>query len=194
MALTVVTDLAAADWLVRSPLAGRDWWRLVTVGPDGFEGQARLRFIPDPVRAGQSENDVELGPDHPSELDQLAVAAKVLARHTGTPDDCFFGWWDGWPADLDGPRFALPHRAYHLLHGDVTDLGRWADAELWPAPEHAYPPAFAWPADRAWCLAADVDPHFAGIGASRAAVDDLLAAPGIDVVRLPPGVEPPYYR
>jgi hypothetical protein len=39
-------------------------------GPLGFEAYARLRFIPDPTRPGQSENDVELPKEHVSDLDQ----------------------------------------------------------------------------------------------------------------------------
>jgi hypothetical protein len=190
MSLSVSTDLTAADWLVGADV---DWWRLVTIGPDGFARQARLRFTPDPAWEGQAENEAVIDPDHLADQAQLALAGETLARHTTTPDDCWFGWWDGWPTDLDGPRFVLPHRAYHLLHGAVADLATWADAALWTAPQHAYPPAFVWPADRAWCIAADVDPHFAGVGASVAAVDDLLAHAALDVVVLPPGVDPPFY-
>ena len=102
-------------------VAERDWWRLVTVGPDGFEQQARLRFIPDPQWDGQSENDVTVEGDLPPEHEVMAMAAGTLARHTGTPEDCYFAWWDGWPAELDGPTFALPNRAHHLMHGTVAD-------------------------------------------------------------------------
>lgn len=191
MTLRICSDLTAADWLVTSEL---DWWRLVTVGPDGYDAQARLRFIPDPEWEGQSENDVVIEEHVPPEHEVMAAAARLLARHTSTPDDCYFGWWEGWPADLDGPRFELPHRRYHLLQGSVADLATWADAGVWSTPQDAYPPAFVWPADRAWCIARDVDPHFAGISASSAAIDDLLADQGIDVVRLEPGTEPPQYR
>ena len=55
------------------------------------------------------------------------------------------------------------------------------------------PPAFAWPSDRSWCFASDVDPHYAGVGASEAAVRALLAAPGLDAVRAEPGRRQPTY-
>jgi hypothetical protein len=42
--------------------------------------------------------------------------------------------------------------------------------------------AFIWPADHAWCVANDVDPHWAGIGADVSAVSELLADPRLDVV------------
>jgi hypothetical protein len=47
-------------------------------------------------------------------------------------------------------------------------------------------PAFIWPADRAWCVANAVDPHWAGIGADVSAIDELLADPRLDVVRANP--------
>jgi hypothetical protein len=47
-------------------------------------------------------------------------------------------------------------------------------------------PAFIWPADRAWCVTNDVDPHWAGIAATAAAIDDLLASPALDMVRADP--------
>jgi len=54
-------------------------------------------------------------------------------------------------------------------------------------------PAFVWPADRAWCLTRDVDPHYAGIAASAAAIEELLAQPQLDVVLADPAEVPPHY-
>jgi len=54
-------------------------------------------------------------------------------------------------------------------------------------------PAFIWPADRSWCVADDVDPHWAGIGADRSAIDQLLADPRLDIVRADPREDPPHY-
>ena len=54
-------------------------------------------------------------------------------------------------------------------------------------------PAFIWPGDRTWCLANDVDPHWAGIGADSAAIDELLADPRLDVVPADPHHAPPHY-
>ena len=54
-------------------------------------------------------------------------------------------------------------------------------------------PGFLWPADQAWCIANDVDPHCAGIGATSTAVDHLLASPGVDVVPTDARAEQPYY-
>jgi hypothetical protein len=78
---------------------------------------------------------------------------------------------------------ALPHRAYFLLRGSVGALADWAGPD----------PAFAWPADHAWCLANDVDPHYAGIGADGATIDQLVETPGLDVVVADPRQQQPEY-
>jgi hypothetical protein len=213
------TDLSAADWIVGSDLP---WHRLVTLGPAGFAAYARLRFLPDPEYDGQSENDVQLDIDDPAYESRLLTAALgVLARHTTTPGDCYFCLWEGWgtvvggqavsvlgshgaaprvtpafPASvLDGPKVEVPGRAFFLFRGPLSAAGDWGAADLWPGgPERDMPPpAFVWPADHRWCLTNDVDPHWAGIGATRTAVDELLADPRLDVVVTDPGEEQPHY-
>lgn len=91
-----------------------------------------------------------------------------------------------------GALVHLPHRSYALLRGSLEAIDGWED-ELGggqPIP----PPAFVWPADRRWCFANDVDPHWAGIGAEDAAIKALLADPELDVVRArPDDAQPLYY-
>ncbi|WP_222430828.1 hypothetical protein [Rhodococcus rhodochrous] len=65
--------------------------------------------------------------DMPEE--QFAALAEVLVEHTGTPDDCWFGFWEGRAGhDLhlasSGPRLRLPHRDNYLVHGTVRDAVR----------------------------------------------------------------------
>jgi hypothetical protein len=55
-------------------------------------------------------------------------------------------------------------------------------------------PAFIWPADHAWCVADDVDPHWAGIGADVSVVEELLADPPLDVVAADPRQDQPAFR
>jgi hypothetical protein len=120
-------------------------------------------------------------------------------------EDCYFCLWDGWgsqvapafpPSMLRGPKVVVPHRAYVLFRGSVTDLGDWGAADRWPGlPRRDLPdPAFIWPADHAWCVANDVDPHWAGIGADGSAIDELLAHPRLDVVAADPRDKQPSYR
>ncbi len=155
---------------------------------------ARLRLLPDPVFEGQRETDAKFAADRPSEAVLLKVALEVLARHTRMPDRCYFCLWDGWGSNVtDVPKVEVPHRAYYLFEGHVSDAAEWE--QMWPGHPSmsGAHPAFVWPADQTWCLAWDVDPHFAGIGADRQAIDELLADPRVDVVEADPRVAQPRY-
>ncbi len=193
MTITWTRETSVGDWLGAS---GTPWSQLVGFGPAGFDAYARLRFIPDPDpgRPGQTESDAELGDLHPSDLDQVRLALRVLAPFTGTPHDCVFAVWDGWGHGLEIPRglplLELPHRSYGLLRGSLADVDEWQRAL---GSDLAVGPAFVWPEDRRWCLASDVDPHWAGIGADQQAVRALLAEPGLDVVRAEPAEHQPSY-
>lgn len=100
------------------------------------------------------------------------------------------------PPPLPGPRVHVPHRSYYLFQGALSDAGDWAVPKGWPAQPwlDVIDIAFAWPADRTWCVANDVDPHWAGIGADTLVIDQLVADPRLDVVRADPSQEQPAYR
>jgi hypothetical protein len=167
--------------------------QLITFGPAGYPAYARLRFVPDPDRPGQAEADAGVPGDHPPDIAQARRALHRLAGFTSTPDDCFFLVWEGY-SDIalpPGPVAELPHRRYAVFRGAVAGVDGWED-ELGGGQPVA-PPAFVWPADRRWCFVSDVDPHWAGIGAARAAVDALVADPGLDVVPARPGEPQPQY-
>lgn len=99
------------------------------------------------------------------------------------------------PAVLHGPKVVVPNRAYFLFRGPVYDFGDWGAADAWPGQPrlHMPDPAFIWPADHTWCVANDVDPHWAGIGGEVSAIDELLADPRLDVVPADPGRDQPSY-
>lgn len=179
MPLTPCADLTPADWLTTSDLP---WHQLVTFGPAGFEACVRLRFIRDPQYRGQSEAD-GAQEDAPSEGVVLQKALELLRQHTSA-EDWYFCVWDGWGWEVAAPKVQVPNRAYFVLRGTIED---WAASQGTPVP------AFVWPADRAWCLANDVDPHYAGIGAGDTAVEALLAHPDLDVVRADPRLPQPSY-
>jgi hypothetical protein len=146
------TDTSAAEWITTS---GAHWWRLVTFGPPGFPAYAKLGL------GGDDDPDVE--PD-PNEPDPVERAVRVLADYTWTPDECYFCLWDGWwetesavtavgAPEGQSPNVEIPNRKYFLLQGSLAD---YPEPPAWTelgAPEMA----FIWPADRAWCLADDVD-------------------------------------
>ena len=103
---------------------------------------------------------------------------------------------------LEGPKVAIPNRvtiparAYFLFRGSLAEFGDWGAADMRPGrPRDFMPdPAFIWPADHAWCVAKDVDPHYAGIGADAVAIGRLLTHPALDVVAADPSAEQPDYR
>src|SRR4051794_21150322 len=104
----------------------------------------------------------------------------VLARHTATPDDCWFGVWAGWGLlreDVErAPIFKLPGREYNLMRGPIAAAtenvesrhflnlnwrpvdGTVVTADQPPVvrrePNNEWPqlPNIWWPDDHAWCL------------------------------------------
>ncbi|MCD9155335.1 hypothetical protein [Aeromicrobium duanguangcaii] len=89
MTLRHEPDVSAADWFVR---ADADWQTLAGQGPPGFEAYATVRFDD-----GESEH-------YRSDDELMAIVVALAAQHTRTPEDVFFGLWDGW--------------------GELTDQGR----------------------------------------------------------------------
>jgi hypothetical protein len=82
------------------------------------------------------------------------------------------------------------------FRGPLAEIGAWDTAEAWPGQYRldAAEPAFVWPADHAWCVARDVDPHWAGIGGDTPLVDQLVADPLLDVASADPAAEQPSYH
>lgn len=117
---------------------------------------------------------------------ETAALARVLSDFTDTPDRAYFCLWEGFglpetQAWEDRPmRVRTPHRAYHLLAGPVSAAPvlpatvEWRCASLW------------WPDDRAWLVATEIDGYRTYLGASRAAVDAILAEPALDAVPVRP--------
>ena len=167
----------AAAWIANSE---EPWQDLVGFGTPGFEAYARLRFMPDPD--GQ---DNPGDPDEPTDQAKAGSLCELLHSATGTPDDCYFAIWEGWP-DTSAvmrqcARLRIPNRTYYLLHGPLSDFGRWGVRETGHNPA-----AFVWPADHAWCIASDVDDHWAGIGANTKTIAGLLAESDLDIVTADP--------
>src|SRR5688500_3223983 len=111
-----------------------------------------------------------------------ARLADVLARHTTTPEDCWFGVWSGFGSIVsDQPTLSLPGREHWLLRGPVG----LAAASLAPEPAEQGANLW-WPADRAWFGATDIVLVTAYVGGSRACIDDVLGAEGIEVAEVSP--------
>lgn len=193
MSIRPVPGNSAADWISGSALP---WQQLVGFGPAGFPAHARLRILPDPAHPGQSENDAKAVPGVLAEAAMMHAATAILTAHTTTPDELYFCFWDGFGFAMPGARVDVPNRSYFLYAGPVSANGVWDMAAKDQAPGQQWipDPAFIWPADRAWCLAKDVDPHWIGVGAGTDAVNELLADPRLDAVLADPAEWPPAYR
>ena len=204
MSLAICSDLSPANWIVTSDVP---WDRLVTLGPAGFPAYARVRFIPDPTHPGQQEFEADLDAS-PSETEQWRALLQLLATETSDPSDCYFGLWEGWPLPESArrwPTFGVPRsariaaRSFFLFRGALSEAEIWgqpAAAGIWGLPEFSQggTPAFVWPSDHAWCVAADVDPHWAGVGATVATIERLLSDRRLDAVATDPDSEQPAYR
>ena len=204
MSLAICSDLSPASWIVTSDVP---WDRLVTFGPPGFAAYARVRFIPDPTHHGQQENEADLDAS-PSETEQWRALLQLLGTETAAPSDCYFGLWDGWsfPESANRwPTFGVPrgahtaYRSFFLFRGALLDAEIWgtpAEAGIWGRPEFAQggTPALVWPSDHTWCVAADIDPHWAGLGATVPVIERLVADRRLDAVAADPDSEQPAYR
>ena len=204
MPLAVCSDLSPADWIVASDLP---WPQLVIFGPVGFGAYARVRFIPDPTHEGQPEHEADLDAS-PDEIDQWKALLRLLAAETTRQDDCYFALWEGWPFPPRARRWPtfgvpagaeVPARAYYLFHGSLSEgehLQQPANGAIWGLPEFepGGTPAFVWPSDRGWCVAADIDPHWAAIGGPASLIARVIADPRMDAVGADPARKPPAYR
>src|SRR2546426_5760997 len=162
--VTPSDEVSAADWIGGRLLPFRDA-RIGSVNPTGFEAYVRRH-------------------------QRLRLAA-LLARHTTTPERCWFCLWDGysnlhgWPAvaylwasddphakpppppppppPLGKSRVRLPHRDYLLFTGAAAEAEGWEEGpNLW------------WPDDRSWCVASEIDLDYTLIGGSRALCAELI--------------------
>lgn len=192
----ICADPSPASWITDSQTP---FDQLVTFGPDIFEAFARLRFIPDPTSADQDEADVVVKEDHLYDLDQVRIALHQLEPFTGTAEDCFFCVWEGYsdvpmpPGLGEASMVVLPHRRYLLLRASLRSIDSFARNFGRSGSSTVAPPAFVWPADHGWLLASDVDPHWAGIGGRKEAIEALVAYGGLDVVAANPRSEQPLY-
>jgi len=179
-------DLAARHGRIMHPSA--QWEHISsTVAP--ADTMSRSRGFP---------GEPHIGNLHPEALASLCT---LLRDHTATSEDCWFAVWDGWGwqhpgahailqatrtgepttpindapeskrLNLAAPKFCLSDRDYCLFHGPVdaaTRIGDWVTAD-WFDPQS---PSLFWPADRAWCVATEIDFDSTLIGGTP----DLIAA------------------
>jgi hypothetical protein len=147
------------------------------------------------------------GPERGSlDLADAQVLIELLGGHTSTPESCLFCLWDGWgwdsamyvalPGDPQmpvpdpvppevryGPKVRLPGRDYLLYTGPIEAALAFADSP-------GQTPNLWWPADRAWCVASEIDLSWSYVGGSGQLVDELIGEPRIEA--LPAAIEYPH--
>jgi hypothetical protein len=221
--LRLCEDIAAADWITHSSLpwtqlvgfgpAGFDAYARLRLLPDPeYPGQSETDAVTSAWRSQQLPILFTVLGQHTSTPDDCYFCVWEgfldLGHRTVHPDDdthVASPASDAVPAtapEVPGPpwvpqvpRVEVPNRAYWLFQGPLSDAGSWEAADGWPerGSQQGAEPAFVWPEDRAWCVAKDVDPHWAGIGGTHALIEYLAADPRLDVVPADPGSQPPSY-
>jgi hypothetical protein len=123
---------------------------------------------------------------------------EVLGAYTTTPERCWCAVWEG-HEDLIGlrsdaalPRLAAKHRPMIVAEGPLNAVPEKSFSDPAPVspPGQEHPPVVGhyrspslwWPADRAWCVASDVDLQTTYVGASSDCVDRLIADNRIEVM------------
>jgi hypothetical protein len=137
------------------------------------------------------------------DLEQLMVLGEVLGRHTSTPDRIFLALWEGWGGTVTQERLDESVVPADLLAADLLDVGNGFRRYLvvrgsirnlqippWPG-EGPVPneetPNLAWPADRAWCLATEIDFDSTLVGGSAELIAAVVEHPGLEALEVGTG-------
>ena len=82
----------------------------------------------------------------------------------------------------EGPRVHLPHRDYLLYTGPAEAVATLAGLDgTW-----GQVPNIWWPADRAWCVASEIDLQWTCVGGPRGLIDAILADDRIEALPATP--------
>jgi hypothetical protein len=157
-----------------------------TVANPGMQVRALTRAETYDYNLAPQPGVYDVGPEVGSlPADSARALAGVLARHTGTPERCWFAVWNGFGAtrsDVRGaPTFHLPARDYFLLAGPIEA----ASESALDGPGHQSPNLW-WPDDRAWCVASEIDLDTTYIGCSEACRDEILAETDLETFAVDP--------
>ena len=115
------------------------------------------------------------------EPDLARTLQSILASAIEDSMPCWFGIWDGFgyltESQRAAPAIEAPGRRWHLFRAPLDHL------------ERSFVDGFenqtanlAWPEDRSWCLATEIDAEVTYVGGSRELISAILEAPGLDAV------------
>ena len=192
------------------PEGGAVRWRAVAEATGRtFHPLVQFERIADPATR---EALGSVSPPRVGHLDPATCAALYgqLAGWTATPEDCWFGVWDGWgsfgyprsmaflgprrkgqrqvEAELKAlgrrlgasPRFHHPCRDYYLAHGPVVTACELVESAT------AVTPSLAWPGDRTFVVATEIDFDSTLVACPAACAEALLANPALEAVPVQP--------
>jgi len=181
VAIEAASTAASGRWLLEE---AADWWDLVRFGPPGHEVYVRVAFDDSPLAEPR---------------DTVREALDALAGHTATRDAAYAAVWEGWTGSgrvPAAPVLPVPNRTLLLFTASVAELRDVPEVAWHGVSGHGgAPPHLAWPEDRAWCLACEVDEEIEfTVGCSRAAADALAAALPGHVREVAYGEQVPLWR
>jgi hypothetical protein len=132
-------------------------------------------------------------------LPDAEVLASLAREWTATPGECWFCVWDGYdwagtlltppgepgvrlpdpvPAAIrNGARVCLPQREYLLYTGPVEAVTAVA-----PLSSRGQTPNLWWPADRAWCVATEIDLPWTYVGGPAGLIERILGDDRIEAL------------
>ena len=165
--LNPVTDRAEAQWVVDALHVGSP--RLPSIVPPLYERYVRI------VHPGWDEPD-EAG-DAPVQGSMPGTVSeslrRILSAHTPSRHSCWFGVWIGFgltpkPEVPDTVSIKTRSREWDLFRGAIQILNFRFFVEFEQSAN------IAWPEDRSWFVATEIDISSTYVGGSEALVRDLL--------------------
>ncbi len=116
--------------------------------------------------------------------DECRALVGILRNFTSTPNRCYFCLWEGY-GNLDTRLYEAKSRVkgqkrdYLLFSGPLDavmsflhwDDGFWGDS-----------PNIWWPADRAWCVATDIDLYDTYVGGGTGCIEAVLGSPDLEAL------------
>lgn len=106
----------------------------------------------------------------------------VLAHSTEDSVPCWFGIWEGFgyltEAQRAAPAIEAPHRRWHLFRAPLDHFERSLGG-VWFEHQTAN---LAWPENRSWCLATEIDAEVTYIGGGNELISAILNEPGLEAV------------
>lgn len=109
----------------------------------------------------------------------------VLREFTSTPQQCFFGLWEGY-GNIDtrmydpNARVRAPWRDYLLFRGPLDAVMSFLDEQT--SPFWGDSPNLWWPEDRAWCVTTDIDLFDTFVGGSSECIEAVLGDLGLEAL------------